>query len=220
MDSTAFKIVDSGIPHGYLLKFRTGYGAASTFIRPQEFYESPNKRVRGQIISFDEVLNRYADQKKGKMKYFSDWAGFNIRGDIFLQWYANHWQDLTENESRLESILRPYIRDNNPNFAIAGYVRGDKETKRHETAHMRFYLDPAYREHCRNVWCSMSGSDTEKVCKGLKKLGYATEDAYLVHDEFQAYFLTTKDSEYIKKHFGISQKPWKKRLSNSGPEAH
>ena len=73
-------------PNLFLFTFPNQYELASTFIRLQEFYESPYKEIKGQYFTLEKYMDRYAkDQEDNKFTYFEDWNGFNVPGNIVLK---------------------------------------------------------------------------------------------------------------------------------------
>ncbi len=89
-------------PNLYLYTFPNQYELASTFIRLQEFYESPYKEIKGKYFTSENFMDLYAkDQKDNKFTYFDDWNGFNIPGDIVLKFAQLFQNDLTKKEKKL-----------------------------------------------------------------------------------------------------------------------
>ena len=87
----------------YHVSFPTRKEAASTFLRFQEHYESP--QFRGKIFSLDEFKEWYtANSEKGKAKgkftYYDDWGGFNIPSYILEPFYKGLFNPLSEKESK------------------------------------------------------------------------------------------------------------------------
>src|SRR5437667_5675479 len=74
------KVVNT-FPGIYHFQAKDQYELTSTFIRLQEFYESPYKEIRGQYFELDTFFDIYA-KKMGNMTYFTDWNGFNVPGHI------------------------------------------------------------------------------------------------------------------------------------------
>jgi hypothetical protein len=53
-----------------------------TFLRYQEFYESPSKKFRGKSYKLLDFMKWYASENDGIFTYPRDWAGFNFPGSI------------------------------------------------------------------------------------------------------------------------------------------
>ena len=63
------------------------YDLAMTFIRIQEFYESPFREIRGHDFILEKYMDRYA-KEYGNFTYTTDWNGFNVPGDIVRKFFS------------------------------------------------------------------------------------------------------------------------------------
>src|SRR3989344_7037797 len=123
----------------YLLDFKNQHDISSTFIRFQEYYESPE--FKGKIFTLKEYKKWYR-KWKGKFSYYSDWSGFNIPSKTLKPFYDGKFDPLSKEEEKLLSLFKKEKGD----FYIIG-VFGNLKTSafRHEVAHGLFYTNKEYR---------------------------------------------------------------------------
>lgn len=171
------KIAKRRIAKGiYLLRFRTQYELASTFLRVQEHYESP--RFHGQIFSLEEYMDWYA-AKQGNFTYYQDWSGFNVPSTAFRPFYEGKFDPLSRKEERLLGLFRN-LRDR---FYVIGVFGRAAKSLTHELAHALFFTDSEYRDA---VLSAMGSYDTSKLKRQIAEAGYAT---HVIPDEVQAYIV-------------------------------
>src|ERR1035437_10032699 len=127
----------------FLLEFETQFELTSTFLRFQEFYESPE--FQGKIFTLKEYKKWYT-KVKGKFSYYTDWGGFNIPSKVLKLFYLGKFDPQSKSEKQLLDLFK----DDKGKFYIIGtYRRNDRKWKdsmiMHETAHALFSLDIKYR---------------------------------------------------------------------------
>jgi len=158
----------------YLLRFRTQYELASTFLRIQEHYESP--KFHSRIFSLEQYMDWYAE-RYGNFTYFEDWSGFNVPSTAFEAFYAGKFDPLSGKEKQLLGLFRG-LREK---FYVIGIYESGSLT--HELAHALYFTDDAYRESVR---AAMRGYDTSALARQIADAGYAK---HVVADEMQAYIV-------------------------------
>ncbi len=180
-------------PNLFLFTYPNQYELASTFIRLQEFYESPYKQIRNKYFTLEKFMDLYAkDQKKNKFTYFEDWSGYNIPGDIVLKFLELFQNDLTKKERKL---LNRFLKTGvHQKFYIIGTIKGDKNTIKHEIAHGLYYLNKDYNKEMSQLIKEMPKSLRSTAEKYLMNLGYCKA---VLKDELQAYFATGLDRGMI-----------------------
>ncbi len=166
----------------YLLRFEDQTDLASTFLRFQEHYESPE--FRGKFFTLDEYKKWYADTRGG-FTYYTDWTGFNIPSHILTPFLEGKFDPL----SAEEKIFLEHFRDTAHPFYIIGLSReldSDKvqNTLSHETAHGFYYTKPEYRKMVDEV---LQKYDLSKIKEWLSSLGGYHES--VLDDESHAYTL-------------------------------
>lgn len=169
---------------------------ASTFLRFQEFYESPF--FRGKVFTVEEFKKWYTENSKngketGKFTYFEDWEGFNIPSWALEPFYEGKFDPLSEQEKRFLDTFRAL---RGTQFCILGTcTSSDDEVFKHEVAHGLFCMYPEYRNEVLSALQAMVPSDLEAIKSFLHlQLGYHPE---VIDDEAHAYLIT--DTEEIGK---------------------
>jgi hypothetical protein len=172
------KIIKSRVAKGiYLLRFKTQYELAATFLRVQEHYESP--KFHGRIFSLEQYMDWYA-VRYGNFTYYQDWSGFNVPSTAFAPFYDGKFDPLSEKEKQL---LRLFENLRERFYVIGIYDSAAKSSLTHELAHALFFTDDAYREAAR---AAMRGYDTSALQQKLAKAGYGK---HVIPDEVQAYLV-------------------------------
>lgn len=162
----------------YLLRFKTQYELAATFLRVQEHYESP--RFHGRVFSLEQFMDWYA-RRYGNFTYYQDWAGFNVPSTALQPFYDGKFDPLSEKEKALLRLLKGL----RARFYIIGvYDSGEKDSFTHELAHALFFIDDGYRTAVRKA---MRAYDTTKLARQIADAGYAK---HVIPDEVQAYIIS------------------------------
>ncbi len=172
----------------HLLIFDTQKDVSLTFLRFQEFYESP--KFRGKIFSLDEFKKWYVQnspngQKTNEFTYYSDWNGFNIPSSVLQPFYESKFDPLSEQESR---FLERFKNKPGP-FYVIGVHKATKNLNaylQHEVAHGLFFTDKNYRNKILKL---LSQFDLEPIREELRsKAGYHEQ---VLDDEVHAYSIDT-----------------------------
>lgn len=191
-------------PNLYLLTFSSQYLLASTFIRFQEFYESP--KFKNKLVSLEEFMDWYSFKYKNSFTYFDDWGGFNIPGYVIkeIERYKNR---LNEKETHLLKLFHQEIEGTKIFYVIGVWKKYEykKMTKEHEIAHGMFTLNGKYRNE---VIAEIRKYNIKKFKKKLKKMRY---DESVLIDEINAYMISDP-REIISKRYAKKLKPLRERL--------
>ena len=126
----------------FVLEFDNQVDLASTFIRFQEHYESPE--FKGRFFSLDEYKEWYT-KMKGDFTYYTDWGGFNIPSYVLVPFYEGKFNPLTVSENQILELFK----ENEGSFYIIGLYSKNENLKLsldHEIAHGLFYTEPEYKE--------------------------------------------------------------------------
>lgn len=164
----------------YLIESKTRQGLATTFMRFQEYYESPV--FRGKTFSADEFSAWYVSQY-GAFTYHKDWAGFNISSRTLEPFKNGEFDPLTEKEKAILNFFKNVSGD----FYIIGATSQDEEcadTIKHEFAHGAFFTNTSYR---RDVVSCLNAYKFNGIKLAIQKMGYGEN---VVEDETNAYLLT------------------------------
>lgn len=189
------------------------YSLCSTFVRMQEFYESPYPEIRGKYFTLDRFQDVYAANSGGIFSYYEDWAGFNIPGNVVNEFFKVFSRDLNQKEYDIMRFVEHHEIANvlrGPNqFYIIGTYKEDSIN--HELAHALYYLSAEdYRVATHSIFEKVPDYIKNTMISKLTAMGY-TENVF--EDEIQAY-LSTGTYAYLKKHFGLSKavlEPWTKQ---------
>ena len=199
-------------PPIYLVEAENRQVLAETFMRFQEYYESPE--FKGKVFTADEFAAWYA-QKYGGWTYSRDWYGFNIPSKVLEPFRHGKFDPLTTNEQKLLEVSKNGTGD----FYIIGVTPEAEyftETVKHEFVHGAFHINSDYRKEVVGCLCDHK---IRTIKNALSNMGYHPDvhedetNAYvLVEPETISKFATTRDTQKLRtrldsifrKHFGFS----------------
>jgi hypothetical protein len=172
----------------HLLTFENQLDITSTFLRFQEYYESP--KFKGEFFTLEEFKEWYIKNspkgiETGKFTYYSDWNGFNIPSYILEPFYKNKFKNLSESEKNILNIFK----DEKEPFYIIGVHKQSKlndQVLKHEIAHGLFSTNQYYKKEVLSI---LSKYETELIKQELRLKGGYHED--VLDDEVHAYSLTS-----------------------------
>ena len=75
------------VPNVYLMTYDTRYDLCMSFVRVQEFYESPE--FKGRYFTLEEFIDWWSIKMShihGAFDYPARWGGFNVPGEVMLDW--------------------------------------------------------------------------------------------------------------------------------------
>ncbi len=156
----------------------------STFLRFQEYYESPE--FRGKIFTLEEYMDWYAS-REGKFTYFDDWAGFNIPSNVLMPFYGGLFDPLMEKEKALLNFFKNMRGD----FYVIGTTKGSDDVTLHEIIHGLFFLFPAYRQ---DVIACIGHFDTNHFSDYLLR----DYNEAVLNDEINSFVTEGSDEEIVK----------------------
>lgn len=200
MNKIKFKIKEVK-PRIFLAEFEDIYDMCMTFMRYQEFYESPNPKFRNKPFEIFDFMKWYShSQGRGGFSYAADWVGFNIPSKIIDKclWNVNTTLDYDRNlyDDVMEDIQFACITKTNlegDDFYLIGALKGNERTIQHEVAHGMFYLVPEYKKEMMALLKKLKPKFRDQLYKDLQKVGYTK---HVLPDEAQA-FLSTGWREYF-----------------------
>lgn len=203
------EILSPGVIH---FKAQTQYEVSATFMRLQEFYESPYG-VRGKYFTLEAYMDTYAKNNthnKGNFTYLTDWAGFNVPGNVVDNFFKKFDDDLLDKEIDLwNQIIEETEKDGGTHrgkYYIIGTYSAD--TIDHEHCHALWYLYPTFRKASLKL--------IKKLPKDLRKAvnQHLIESCYhksVLDDETNAYLSTSSMCdirEVICEHYVTDVFPW------------
>jgi hypothetical protein len=172
------------------------YDLCMLFCRAQEFYESPNRKVRNCKFSIWDYYKWYSKTYSGCFSYVKDWSGFNLPIEIAIQCYK-----LNKIETPYDDLFIKIIKQTkSKNGYIIGVNKIGNSTYYHELCHGLYYTNKNYKKDMNSITNNLSKSNLKKMTKNLLDLGYCSK---VVKDEIQAY-MATEDNPKISK--GIASK--------------
>jgi hypothetical protein len=171
----------------YQLQFDDQFEMCMTFLRYQEFYESP--RYEGRKFTLAEYMSWYAkaQSKDGTFSYPRDWGGFNVPVDVIKKVRALGIDDPNHYDA-LMSYVYTVASSQCDDAYLIGITRGT-ELDKHETTHAMWHIDEVYRDECHCILQETNPSLIDALKDVLIEMGYTEVTAL---DEVQAY-LTTGD---------------------------
>ena len=188
----------------------TQYDLTSTFMRVQEFYESPYGEIRGRFFTHERYMDicaygtKRSTQDEVIFSYLEDWNGFNVPGNVFDKWsnlFAEHylWDK--------EELLIKKVNNKKPKgkyYVIGTHREGEVGDYDHELSHAWYYLDPKYKKMMHKLLDKLSTKAREQIKKNILDDGYLED---VIDDESIAY-LSTNSMVLNKKMFGKIRVPW------------
>jgi hypothetical protein len=199
------------LPNVLVLTFETNYELAMSFVRLQEFYESP--KFQGKEFELEEYMDYWAEEfGDGAFDYPTRWSGFNIPGTVILDWmnkfrYENYSKrGIRKKEIALmEKILSRYSKKELKKCYIIGVAKGARKKKivDHEVAHAMFTLKPKYKSACQRLFTKLHKTRMgrivyERMVDRLTEMGYAQD---VIEDEVQAYWSTSDTYAELRKEY-------------------
>ena len=185
------------LPHVYLLSYPTQYELCMSFVRMQEFYESP--KFRGKYFTLETYIDYWSKDHGGSFTYPSVWNGFNVPGVVIRQWrdICEKNQDVMRdrerdilyciNELMLEDGLRSVDGPDIDKIYVIGAHSKSKDISGvidHESAHAFYRLYPEYKRSCDKILKKVSPEEMSDMKKTLVTMGYNKK---VLSDEIQAY---------------------------------
>ena len=202
-------------PRIFQINFPNQYFLTASFMRMQEFYESPFDSIRGKYFTHEQYMDLYA-KKYEKFDYFTAWNGFNVPGKVvnqFTQLFHVIKNDLNIKETKLiEAIWKARKTDffsylNDDKYYIIANNAKSKNKKgyyKHELAHGLYSTNKRYRKEmdiALTGLCDDNDSFYRELRKCLLKKGYTK---HVIMDEIQAY-LSEAPKKYFVNKLGIKK---------------
>lgn len=157
-----------------------------TFMRFQEYYESPNPEFRGKIFTLGQ-LRRWYSETHGSNSYHSHWVGFNFPSSVLKPFKDGLFDPLTSEEQGLLHLLK-YRGDD---FYIIGAQTSS--ILRHELSHALYASNTNYKNEIDN-FLTKNKKKIVKPSKYILNKGYSK---HVLYDELQAYITDNDDNDLI-----------------------
>ena len=176
------------IPNVYLAKFENQYELTSTFMRIQEFYESPFENIKDKNFSYENFFDAYV--KQGQLTYWKDWVGFNVPSEALLYFYMTF--QLNKRETTLYAELAKQKLNCENKFYLIGIYRNQDLS--HELAHAFYSIYDGYKKEAQQLVANLPKKEFNKRCQELATSLYAPE---MFIDEIQAYGVSNKERAFL-----------------------
>jgi len=189
----------------YHMNFGKQKDLCETFMRFQEFFESP--QFRGKFFSIKAYKDWYRKtspkgKKTGRFTYNKDWSGFNIPSYILQPFKEGKFDPL----SKKEKLFLKEFADKDGRFYIIGTFGSiNLSTLAHEMAHALFYTESTYREKMIKLINNIPEKDLKKIHDHLGASGGYHPEVF--EDETHAY-VTINMEQLEKRHKISSEELW------------
>lgn len=196
----------------YHITTETQYELTSTFMRVQEFYESPFRDIRGHFFTHEQYMDTHVNSSKrsgtedAKFTYLEDWAGFNVPGNVFNNFLGKFpKRKLWKKEQNLIDLVRTKTKNKTNKFYVIGTCADEPtSTINHELSHAWFYLDPNYKRTMLKLVRKLPEAAKQQLKQYLQNDGYTSK---VINDEIVAY-LSTNNMTHTAKQFEKKKIPW------------
>lgn len=176
-------------PKIFFVNFKDSYDMCMTFLRYQEFYESPSPKFRNKIFTIFDYMKWYSKKYgNGAFTYPKDWSGFNIPGKIPNQVfeYITDWNNYDNNMRDVFEFCKSKYPSSTNDFYIIGAV-GKNGALTHEISHGFFSSNKNYKKEMLKLVSKLPKEIYKNFCAKLSKMGYTSK---VFKDEIQAYLST------------------------------
>lgn len=182
------------------------YARPMTFLRVQEYYESPNSEFRGKHFNIWDFMEWYSRNKKHAFTYAFDWSGFNIPLPIAWECYEgkdkapkkgfNGVRSLPDTwKSKWDETMKDIVWEvqskmfnKNNKRDMNAYIIGARDTEgntfKHEVAHGLYYTNKEYKQLMNEITQAIPLNHYLKFRQNLFDMGYTDG---VIDDEIQAY---------------------------------
>lgn len=192
--------IDHPIPRVIHITMPSQYELTSSFMRLQEFYESPYDHIRDHYFTHEEYIDTYV-KETGGFTYFSDWNGFNVPGHVADQWIEMVTKlprpGLWEKEKQLYDAIKTDRRfyGDQKYYIIGTWTHKHID---HELCHALWYLNEDFREKSTKLLNDLHLRDLGRMKMFLLDNGYPN-DENILNDEANAYFSTSSAYDLVGK---------------------
>lgn len=179
----------------YFLKIEDPYELCMTFLRCQEYYESPMEEFRGKNFSILEFMEAYSDKfGDGCFTYPIDWAGFNLPSDQLKNCLFGNVPDMNKYDRLMLTVLYKITENlgqySGEKFCLMGSCDFD-DTFNHECAHALYDTNSDYKKYMTEALNNLNSKLKDYMYCRLVDIGY-TSDVF--EDEIQAFLATGADT--------------------------
>jgi len=201
------------------------YDLGMTFVRLQEFYESPE--YKGKYFTLEEYMDYWiANQGNGVFNYPTVWSGFNVPGQVFLEW-VNLFRPRMLRDKECQLLREVMLNfDGNIDVIRNSYIIGvsnsstkiqKKDIIGHEVAHALYKTSEKYKASCDALLAEVRVDKVANVYSNIMesrliKMGYCKD---VIDDETQAYWSASRGEYSEVEIISKFEKNLKKHIKNN-----
>jgi hypothetical protein len=188
MNSTTKFSVNEIIDSVFIFTFKTRADMGLTFLRFQEYYESP--KFKGKAFSLDEYAAWYQEEN-GAFTYHEDWDGMNVPSYVFKPFFDGEFKT-NKLEQQFLNVIKPFYDSKKP-FYVIGVNTENKDQDhldldiKHELSHALYYTNAKYKNEVDVILKNMDVDFYNKMKNCIIDESGYHED--VIHDEIHAYTL-------------------------------
>lgn len=173
-------------PKVFAVIIKDKYDRAMTFLRGQEYYESPNPKFRNKKdFEIWDYMKWYSLNNKVGFTYASDWSGFNIPLVKLIELYDAGKFTYTPYDEVMDKIVWEIYEKN---WDSTGYIIGTESIKgdtfNHEVCHGLYYTNEEYKKIADQITKNIPKDHYKILKNNLIKMGYTNQ---VIDDEIHAY---------------------------------
>ena len=142
-----------------------------TFVRMQEFYDSPFPELRGQYFTLDQ-FTKITHQTIPQ--YCASNGGYALNGQVLQHFFKLYHEHLTSHERIFFDVLfQKVTHETLSNIFVIGMLPSiDWNTQVHELSHAIYYLDADYRLFTNEIYSVASPTQQKKIERKMRKFQY------------------------------------------------
>ena len=185
------------LPSVFSVTIPNDFERAMTFLRVQEFYESPNPIFRGNNFNIWDFFEWYSLENQDSFTYGKDWSGFNVPFEVAWKCYSGVGSLPDSHKSKWDETMKSIVwtvqarmfnkKNKDDHHA---YIIGSKDTEgetfKHELCHSLYYVNEDYKREATALVKKIQKEHFEIFSKNLLSMGYTKA---VVKDEIQAYLM-------------------------------
>lgn len=176
-------------PRVFHLSCKDSWKLAMTFLRVQEFYESP--KFKGQHFTIVDFMDWYVTESAYKHKsnftYAENWSGFNVPSTAIRECHFSI-PDPNKFDDRMRMVVE-HIEDMLDSATASFYLIGSDggPVISHELAHALWFIEPEYQNRMRLELGQIPDNILQTFYDALIGMNYHPD---VLEDEAQAYLAT------------------------------
>lgn len=199
----------------YCLEFKNAYDLSMTFLRCQEYYESP--KFKNKFFTLSDFMEWYSKKfGEGSFTYPVDYVGFNLPSRVIVsviyKLKIDKYDVWTPYDQLMYDTIGTIVKElpnGGESFYLIGIVKdpSDKTTLPHELAHALFTTNNEYQRTMGRLINALPEKIWRSMKRKLKARGYASN---VYDDETQAYLATGLHQSMKNKGTRKAAKPFQK----------